>query len=151
MHFIFGAMLLVTIPAMACPQLSGNYKTCHSTTGEETSFSQVTVEQNIINQISHYKIHSVDANTGDRATENYEADGKPKVTIFNDQDNGTVIRTETQASCNGNYLNVKLTVTIDAAPMANIKVKVSRAGNQLIQVFSGENMGEPVNDTIICE
>ena len=151
MQFIFIAMFLASIPSIACPVLSGSYSTCHSTTGQETDFSQVVVEQNTINQISHYKIHSVDSTTEDRATENYEADGKPKVTIFNDQDNGTVIRTETLASCNGNFLNVKLNVSIDAATVANIKVKVSKVANQLIQVYTGENMGEPVNDTIICE
>jgi hypothetical protein len=151
MKLVILTLALISLPAMACPELAGKYSACRSSSEQESTSSEVSIEQEIVNQVHQFKIQTVDTQSGDRGTENYQADGKLKISTQTDPDNGTEVRTETLASCSGNSLYVKLKVTIDSRPLAKINVKVSKINNQLVQVFTGENMGQTLNHTTYCE
>jgi len=144
-------VLFISLPALSCPNLEGPYRVCRTLQGETTDVSQVVVNQKIKNQITIYDFQFIDTQTGEMKEETYEADGKFKETIFNDPDTGTVLRTQTMAICDGNFLNVKLNVTIDSKPLAKMTLKVYKDKSQLVQVYKGDSMGEAVNYTNICE
>jgi hypothetical protein len=143
--------LFVSIPALACPNLAGSYKICHSTPDQDQDASQVTIEQKIINQMMVYEVSSLDPQTGDLRSEIYEADGKIRETVLSDPDNGTVIKTQTTASCDKEILKVRINITIDSKPLAKMTIQLSKTNSQLNQVFRGESMGEPVNYITSCE
>lgn len=151
MRASFIAASLFSFSALACPQLSGSYMVCTNSNGQESEMSKVMIEQKVINRITHYTIRSQDPRSGDEREENYIADGKLKVSTMTDTDTGTVVRTETKASCQGNFLNLSLSVTIDGQSLAKIFTKVSKENNSLVQVFSGESMGEAVSYTSVCQ
>ena len=143
--------LFASIPALACPNLAGSYKVCHSTPGQDQDASQVTVEQKIMNQMMVYEVTSLDPQTGDLRSDIYEADGKLRETVLTDPDNGTVIKTQTTAICEKENLKVKMNITIDSKPLAKMTIQLSKTNAQLIQIFKGESMGEPVNYITSCE
>jgi len=150
MRRLLGMILLLSSEAFACPDLSGFYKNCQSTSPEGTSQSNVQIEQNVSNNIYQFIIRSTDSQTGDQSVEKYLADGKTRVSTLKDPDNGTVIKTQTTAACTNQSLNVKLYVSIDGETLASMDVKVTKQNGQLVQVFRGENMGEPVSETVTC-
>jgi hypothetical protein len=110
----------------------------------------VQIEQTVSSNIPQFIIRSTDSQTGDQSVEKYLADGKTRVSTLKDPDNGTVIKTQTMAACTNQSLNVKLYVTIDGEALASVDVKVTKQNGQLVQVFRGENMGEPVSETVTC-
>lgn len=142
---------MISFSVFACPDLSGTYQVCTNSNGQESEMSKVVIEQKVINKITHYTIRSQDPVSGDEREENYIADGKLKITSTTDSDTGTVVRTETRASCQSNFLNLSLGVTIDGQSLAKIATKVSKEGSALIQVFSGDSMGEAVSYTSVCQ
>jgi hypothetical protein len=150
MRTLIGMILLLSSNAFACPDLRGIYKNCQSTSAEGSSQSHVQIEQNLNNNIHQFMIRSTDSQTGDQSVEKYLADGKTRVSSLKDPDNGTVIKTQTTASCSSQSLNVKLNVTIDGESLASMEVKVTKQNGQLVQVFQGENMGETVLETVTC-
>lgn len=144
-------LVLVSFSTLACPNLTGTYLKCSSLTGQPADISDLKIEQNMINGTTVYEIHSKDPSTGDLKTERYEANGVPVVTTIPDAESGTSVTTETTASCKRDDLNLSLKITMDSNKIADLKVKVNLKNGQLTQIYSGESMGEPVNDTIICQ
>lgn len=142
---------IFSFSALACPNLSGTYLACTNSNGQESEMAKVVIEQKVINKVTHYTIRSQDPRTGDEREENYIADGKLKVASMTDSDTGTVVRTETRATCQNTFLNLSLNVTIDGQSLAKIATKVSKENSALIQVFSGDSMGEPVSYTSVCQ
>lgn len=151
MRFTLLIVLFVSLPALSCPSLEGTYRVCRTLQGETTDVSQVVVNQKIKNQMTSYDFQFTDTQTGEIKEENYEADGKLKEISLNDPDTGTVLKTQTTAICDGNFLSVKMNVTIDSRPLAKMTLKFYKDKSQLVQVSKGESMGEAVNYTNICE
>ena len=155
MKLTFILLTLVSFPALAaCPNLAGVYKVCHSSTNVNAK-SEVTVEQKIVNKYYQFSITTRDvesANTNaNERVEKYTADGKTKVVSDTDADTGITIRTETLTTCKDNVLNIRMNATLESEAFANITIRATKDDNQMTQVFSGVSMGEPVNDTIVCE
>jgi hypothetical protein len=150
MRLAFLILSWVSLPAIACPNLVGNYKICRSSTDPD-SLSSISVEQSIVNKYNQYTFTTYDSEGKKARVEKYIADGKTKVATDTDADTGITMSTRTLTTCKDNYLNIKMDATLDSAPFANITIKASKDNNQLIQVFSGVSMGEPVSDRIICE
>jgi hypothetical protein len=150
MRALLGLVLLLSSPVFACPDLMGTYKNCQSSNAEAPSPSIIQVEQNVVNNIHQFIIRTTDSTNGDQGVEKYLADGKTRVSNLKDPENGTIIKTQTLASCSGQSLNVKLNITIDGQALASMDVKVTKENGQLVQVYKGENMGEAVNETVTC-
>lgn len=150
MRLSFLLLAFVSLPVLACPNLAGTYKVCHSSTGHNT-MTEITVEQKIVNKYYQYTLTMQDAEGKNVRVEKYTADGKTKIATDTDSDTGITIKTETLTSCQDNVLNIKMDATLDSEAFANVSIKATKDGNQLTQVFSGMSMGEPVNDTIFCQ
>ena len=150
MRLAFLILSLVSLPALACPNLVGNYKICRSSTDAE-SLSSLSIEQSIVNKYNQYTFTTYDSEGKKARVEKYIADGKTKVATDTDSDTGITMSTKTLTTCKDNFLNIKMDATLDNAAFANVTIKASKDGNQIVQVFSGVSMGEPVNDRIICE
>ena len=151
MRALLGMILLLSSPLYACPDLSGIYKNCQSTSSEGPSQSNVQIEQNLSQNIHQFIIRSTDATTGDQGVEKYLADGKTRVSTLKDPENGTIIKTQTLASCSNQSLNVKLHITIDGEALASMDVKMTKENGKLVQIYKGENMGEAVHETVTCD
>lgn len=144
-------LALVTFPVFACPDLTGVYKNCHSST-DPSGLTQVVIEQKIINRYFQYTFttQEVKVDTNPRV-EKYTADGRMKIVADTDPDTGIIMKTETVTTCQNNVLNIKMDATVDSESLANITIKTFKEGNRLTQVFSGVSMGNPVSDTIVCD
>lgn len=143
-------LVFVSFPALACPNLVGIYKICHSSSDQNAVF-EMTVEQKIVNKYNQYTITTHDSEGKKARVEKYIADGKTKVASETDVDTGITMSTRTLTTCKGNFLNIKMDATLDSEEFANITIQASKENNQMVQVFSGLSMGEPVNDRIVCE
>lgn len=135
----------------ACPQIAGAYKTCRSTSVLNSGSNDMVIEQKVVNRIMNYTFKAVDIESGERITDSYKADGKTKIVSRTDPDSGLSMKTETTATCVGDVLNIKVNAFIQNEAFARIVMNISKDGHQLIQETTGESLGEPVNDTLICE
>jgi GTPase SAR1 family protein len=143
-------LALVSLPALACPNLAGVYKTCSSSTQESTQPEAVTVTQQIVRNVTEYTV----VTTGEKAdltTERYRTDGRTVTQSQTDPDSGFNIKTDTVATCQGSDLNVNMRVYMDSQTIGQIAIKIYKSGNKLVQEISGETFGENLKDTITCE
>ncbi len=144
MKFLAVIALLVSISAnAACPNLSGTYTTCRSSTGEVTTGS--TISQTIANGVTTYKILSVDDETGVEVEETIIADGVLR-TQSNSDDTGMTMTMTTKANCTADSLKYEVKVAIDNQEFANIQANVTKSGSQLKTVTTGTE-----SSTVICE
>jgi len=142
---------LVSLPALACPQLSGKYASCRSTTAETEGTSDVVMTQKIVNNITHYAMTFTSDETQERLTETYITDGKKRVVKSPVDETGTILKSETISSCKGEELHVEIKAFMNDQEVGDIKIKVSKSGSTMTQVFSGNVFGETVNDTAVCK
>ncbi len=144
-------LALVTFPAFACPNLSGVYSSCRSST-DTGALSQLVIEQKIVNKYVQYTFTTQELKLDSNPrVEKYIADGRIRIVSDTDSDTGIMIKTETLTTCQDNGLNIKMNATVDSESLANITIKTFKEGNRLTQIFSGVSMGNPVSDTIVCE
>ncbi|HXH73484.1 MAG TPA: hypothetical protein VNJ08_00865 [Bacteriovoracaceae bacterium] len=145
MHLIALGLLL------ACPDLTGKYATCRSTTGNSTGASDLEVSQVIKNGASEYTISSIDSSSHERESLSYRADGKTHVQTETDPDSGTILSLATTVTCVGKELRSKMVLTYGGEIYSTLTTKITREGKTLTQVVKGLNMGENINETIVCD
>ena len=143
-------LALVSLPTLACPNLTGDYKTCHSSSDPDLA-TEISISQKVVNKFVQFTFTHRDIQVNSDRVEKYTADGKLKIVSDTDADTGITIQTETLASCSENVLNIKMKATLDSEVFANVTIKAFKEGNKLVQIFGGTSMGEAVKDTIICE
>lgn len=150
MRSLAALFLLVSLPTFACPNLSGIYKTCHSSNPQAPNTS-LSIEQKVVNKIHQFTFTSSEATIEEARVDKYSADGKSHSVSETDQDTGITIKSTTWASCSPSVLTIKMNATVDGEAFANITIQSTKNGNQLVQVYNGTSMGETVNETITCE
>lgn len=143
-------LVLISLPTLACPNLSGSYKNCHSSSDPELA-TEIYISQKVVNKYMQFTFTHHDIQMNSDRVEKYTADGLLKIVSDTDTDTGITIQTETQATCTSNALNIKMKATLDSEMFADVTIKATKVENKLIQVFSGTSMDEEVKDTIICE
>lgn len=147
MRFLSFAILLTSASAFACPDLSGTFATCRSLNGNATTMSNVVITQTE----EGFMMESTDAE-GTRASEMIYTDGRAMVETETDAESGLTMTTTTTATCvGGSNLNLNSDLSVNEQPIGNMLISVSRSGPQLIQEITGEVMGQPVTDTVVCE
>lgn len=144
-------ILVVSLPALSCPSLRGNFKNCRTSNTEGTSFTEITIEQKIVNRYYQYSFITRELNSSETRTEKYSADGKTKTTTETDPDTGMRVKTSTTTRCNGESLSTEMIAQVDSEEFANLTIQTSFSGTGLTQVFSGASLGQPVNETIFCD
>lgn len=144
-------LALVSFPALACPNLAGNYKTCQSSANSGSTTRQISIAQKLVGGFHQLTFTMKEAEGEEETVEKYLADGKTKTTTETDADSGITIKTITSASCNSSALTIKMKALIDSEEFANLVIETKKDGQQLTQVYSGTSMGEVVNETIVCQ
>lgn len=143
------ALFLSFSAVAACPNLSGTYASCKSSSGEV--LDGPTISQNIANGVTTYTVVSIDPDSGLEMTEEFIADGVMRVQTATDDETGMVLSLGSQASCSGTTLMIHVRVASQDQEYANLNLKVTKAGNQMTTVTSGSSMGEVINETEVCE
>lgn len=149
MRALLVAVTFISTSAMACPNLAGSYKVCRSTTGHSSGSTDMVVSQSVQNKVTVYNVSATNAETQTRETEVYKTDGKPVVAKY--EDSGMVLVTKTVSTCAGTTLNINVDMSLNGQEMGWSKVKVTKAGKQLViesKSFDGEREN---SDKEICE
>lgn len=143
--------LAVSFQALACPNLRGNFKSCKTSNAEGSSFNEIIVDQKIVNRYFQYSFTTKEPGSSESRTEKYSADGVTRTNTETDPDTGIRVKTSTTTRCTDGILSTRMIALMDAEEFANLTVQTSIADSQLTQVFSGTSLGQPVNETIICD
>jgi len=143
---------LVSTSTFACPDLSGTYAACRSQTGNTSGSNDMVITQTVANKVTTYSVSSTDAETHERATETFKADGKTISNTQRDPDTGSTAEMATTVTCTGtSALNITMVIKFNGQAIANMIQMISKSGKTLTMKATGNNMGEEINETTICE
>lgn len=146
------ALLALSTSAFACPDISGKYAACRSLTGNSSGSTDMVITQTTSNKITTYSVTSTDAETNERSTETFKADGKTVSNTQTDPDSGMTLQLSTNVSCVGtSAVKINMIVNFNGEQAANIVQTISKSGKTLTMKATGNNMGEEINETVICE
>lgn len=152
MRSLLTALFLFPTLVFACPDLSGKYSVCRSTTQASSDLSEVVIAQTTKNGITTYKFSSTDTGTNERSTEEMKADGKLIVTTQADAETGNEIKLAQIAVCVGkSSLRVSQKMFVNGEPAADLVTIISKSGNSLIKETSGSSLGDTISSRDICE
>jgi len=146
MKHILGFLVFVSSAAFACPNLSGYYSSCKTVEGSFPDSGAHSVIQSMNGDVTVFNITSMNANSIDRTTDTYIADGKWYTQEVVDVNTGAVLTYSTQATCNGEFLTIVTKLAGD-----ELVVGLSKAGSQVTQKISGIMMGEQMDAVQVCE
>jgi uncharacterized NAD(P)/FAD-binding protein YdhS len=146
------AALVLSTSAFACPDISGKYAVCRSQTGNSAGSTDMVITQSVANKVTTYSVTSTDTETNERATETFKADGKTVSNTQTDPDSGMTLQLATTVSCVGtSAVKINMIVNFNGEQAANIVQTISKSGKTLTMKATGNNMGEEINETVICE
>ncbi len=144
--------LVASTSAFACPDLSGKYAVCRSQTGNSSGSTDMVITQTTANKVTTYSVTSTDAETNERNTETFKADGKTVSNTQTDPDSGMTLQMATTVSCvSTTAVKINMIVNFNGEQAANIVQTISKSGKTLTMKATGNNMGEEINETVICE
>jgi hypothetical protein len=143
------ALLFASTSALACPNLAGTYAVCSSTDSSDST--DMIVEQKAERGVTTYSFSSIDAETHERSTDIYVANGKTQTLNETDPDTGLNVKIVTTATCNGTRsLNVKMKIYIEGELFSDLASTVTKSGSSMKMETTGKLMGEAVKETTVC-
>ncbi len=148
--FVSLIFILVSLSALACPNLAGSYSVCRSETGNEADSTDVVVTQSIQNRVTVYTMTGTD-DEGSRTTQTIIADGKARTEKIEDEDSGLTFELVTQASCKGQALEMKISTKLQGQNLGSVTSVTSKRGSSLVTRTTGQMMGQTIKDTVTCE
>lgn len=152
MRLLAIALMLSSVTVFAaCPDLSGKYAVCRSTTGESPGSTDMIVTQATKNGVTTYTIVSTDDETQERTTQSLKADGKTYTEIEDVPETDMKMKTLSTVTCVGNTIQESISAFIGDDELANVNAVSTKSGNTLTTVMTGTIFGSDINDTIICE
>ena len=137
--------------AVNCPNLTGKYLKCTSTTGTTEGSTNFEVSQKLVNGYNHYTLTYTDDGTQERKTDLYKADGKTYVESQTDPENGITLKVEMRTTCGNGQVVSRSNIWMQNESLGSLTVTVTKSGKVLSQNVEGTVMGEEVNDTVLCE
>lgn len=146
MKHVLSLLVFVSSTAFACPNLRGQYSACKTIEGSFPDSGGHSVIQRMNGNVTVFHITSLDANSIDRTTDTYIADGMWYTQEVVDADTGAVLTYATQASCSGEYLTIVTKLSGD-----EVVVTLSKNGSKVTQKISGVSMGQQVDAVQVCE
>ena len=135
--------LFITTSVFACPDLSGKYKSCKSTSGEATE--GVTFSQTTISGVTIYSTESINSETGESEIDSIAADG---VVRSQTEDDG--YQSSSKAYCKGDTLVMEGTFQQGKTSGTTI-AEVRKVDGKLTTKVSAKVAGQDYQDTMICE
>lgn len=149
MRLLVSGLLLISFSALACPDLSGSYPLCRSTTGGTAGSRDMVISQKMENGITTYILSYLEEDSQERVSEVIIADGEVR-THTGESESGP-LQASTKASCQGEKLIYHSNLSVQDGEIAAINGTVVKSGQSLIQEMNGHIFGSPVSDQIICE
>lgn len=134
----------------ACPNLSGTYATCRSTTGAMSGLTDMVVTQKNVNGVTLYTMTSTDNESQERTTDEIVADGITHSDTTIDPELGEVVGSFTYA-CSGPKLTGNVSVIASGSPLMEVNMEIQKKGSLLEMDYSGTAFGVGFSDTLICE
>ncbi len=145
------ATLLISFSSIAaCPNLAGSYATCRSSTGSIGGSTELVVTQATTAGVTTYTFSSIDDETHERDADEMIADGKTRSETAQDPNYGE-IKASITYKCSGNSMIGNENVLVDGQTFMDINHETVKSGNTLTRKYSGEAVGFPFDDTLICE
>ncbi len=141
----FFCLLALATTTWACPNISGYYFQCRSSTGQQTGLEDVSITQAIQNRSSLYRLNAINQETQEREEMFYLADGRTY-----SQTHGHTL-TQTSASCRQNILVINTIVSVNRQIVSNLNTLASKNGGLLRIASSGLSNGRLITDVLICE
>lgn len=153
MRTLMLTLLLTTTSAFAvnCPNLTGKYLKCTSTTGETEGSSDFEVSQKLVNGYNHYTLSYIDDGTQERRTDLYKADGRTYVDSQQDPETGLTLKVDQRTTCGNGQVVSRSNIWLQNESLGSLTVTVTKSGKVLTQIVEGTMMGESVKDTVLCE
>lgn len=152
MRLLAIATLLVSSAAFACPNLTGEYAVCRNAADNTHISTSMVVNQSVQNRITTYQVSVINAESGERESETYRADGKVHTEVVTDDETGMTLETSSSISCTGTAsLNINMDVKLNGEAAGYMKIKVSKAGKQLIVDSTNFDGEETTTMKEICE
>lgn len=137
MRLIAIASLFMSFSALACPDLSGTYKTCIDNGKLSTVDNVVTVST--VNGVASFSMTSTDAETGERTTDVLVADGQTKLNVESDE--YATYTDKTTTVCEGNTVKVVTSFIIETQGTRQespaIHLTLTKSGNKLVGTTNG--------------
>ncbi len=143
------AALFVSTSAFACPELTGSYASCRSTTGSMGGMTDVVVTQAVQNGVTVYTIISTDNETQERSQEKIVADGVVRTETVTE--NGVELTVTSSNSCPGSALLMAQAISYQGQDVVTLNMNISKSGNTVTMAISGNSMGNQIAETLICE
>lgn len=142
---LFFLLTFLSLPALACPKLAGNYKICKSQTGQMPATYDFNVIQRDSSGTEIFHVMSVDE-AGERTVDTFKADGKLYEQEMLDPYTGMKLFYSSLTKCTKDTLEI-------ANKIMNEKLTITmfKQDGKLIQKITGRNLGKNVIDTITCE
>lgn len=149
MRLIALSMVLAASSAMACPDLTGSYKNCRSTTGQGLTYHDVVMKQRTDEGITTYTLTMVSDEDNEVSEDVMVTDGKTR-TQTDESDLGKLVLTST-SSCEGSVLHNMASMSLDGEKVAEVMTMFSKENGTMTYSLEGQVFGLPANDTIVCE
>ena len=146
MRYIALALVFASLPAFACPDLSGTYEACTSSSGTGDPLRNVVITQDG----TSYTMEATDG-SGSRTTTMIYGDGRPMVVTETDAETGMTFTTTTTGSCSDTELTLASSVEVNGEVIGTLNNVVMKDGAALTQTISGELFGQQVADTVTCQ
>lgn len=139
--------LALSLPAFACPDLSGQFPRCDSLRGTTNQVKDLVMTQTDTN----FEMSYVTVETEQPVTLNFKADGVPYTVTQRIPDPAGVMETTTTTTCLNDKLNVAVQVKLNGGLMLNSTTEFQLVNGLLIQEMSGQLFGQNISDTIVCQ
>lgn len=149
MRLLAASLLLLSVSAMACPDLAGSYPICRSTTGESSGSKDMVISQNTERGITTYTMSMVNEETQETESEILIADGKTRNDTA-ESEMGT-LTASLIVVCSGEALVSKMAISAEAGEIAAINNTMTKSGKTLVQDVTGHLFGEEMKEHLICE
>lgn len=142
--------LSASLPAFACPDLTGSFAKCVPQNNRFETANDVTMSQLETAGITHYKMEFFRDN-GAKMVVDMIADGRPYATTQVVPFPPARVTTTTTSVCIGDVLRVDAVMLMNGKPMGHIVTDMRKEGDRLKQDISGNVFDQNFTETVICE
>jgi hypothetical protein len=146
------ALVLSTTSAFAaCPDLSGKYPVCRSTTGQSSGSTDNVYTQKTVNGVTTYTMTSTSNDDHQTTTDSVQADGRIYTSTQTDPETNMTITMSQRYTCGNGTLLGSANISMQNEAIGNLNTVTTKAGKTLTMKMTGNLMGQDVSDSIICE
>lgn len=149
MKYLIVASILISTAAFSCPDLSGTYAFCRSKNNILIESTDLVVDQQILNGITHYSLSYLQDGMTDRDGYTLIADGIPSKEEWISE-TGVRFVSVTMARCMNDKLYLESDITADGNNWKKDQNWIVRKGARMIQTSKGVVGSMAFTDVLTC-